>query len=209
MEHTKLEVLGTFPKAFSQVTISQVENSQMSNFPSSNFPNVQFPTQQLPKCAISQVATSQMCNFPRGNFPNVQFPKRQLPKGQVQWPCEAPHAAMGASTVDRMVQRAERRGQNILGVGASDAARTVATWENTQWEVAIWEKFVGKVSNIKLNNPVNPVILVQYFLLYCWLSGHLRNVIFETHVTKPAGYLLQTKGKEGEGGPGEGGYSNF
>ena len=81
MEHTKLEVLGTFPKEFSQVTISQVENSQMSNFPSSNFPNVQFPKQQLPKCAISQVATSQMCNFPRGNFPNVQFPKRQLPKG--------------------------------------------------------------------------------------------------------------------------------
>ena len=72
------------------------------------------------------------------------------------------------------------------------------------WEVSTWEKFVGKVSNIKLNNPVNPVILVQYFLLYCWLSGHLRNVIFETHVTKPAGYLLQTKGKEGEGRRGVG-----
>ena len=171
----------------------------MCNFPSNNFPNVQFPKWQLPKCAISQEATSQMCNFPSGNFPKVRcncpVRHRMLPWGRALW-IEWSRGQSAAARTYWGWGRAMRLGQLPLG-------------KIPPWEVATWEKFVGKVSNIKLNNPVNPVILVQYFLLYCWLSGHLRNIIFETHVTKPAGYLLQTKGKEGEGGPGEGGYSNF
>ena len=42
-------MLGTFTRAFSQVTICQLATSQMCNFQSGNFPNVQFPKRQLPK----------------------------------------------------------------------------------------------------------------------------------------------------------------
>ena len=107
------------------------------------------------KKTFSQVAPSQ----------GVQFPKRQLPKGYVM-PCEATQVAIGGRALrlgwaKGRAPRLEQDGGRVLWLRQT---WKVAAWEiallgscllgKYYWEVATWEKSLGKyVTSFK--SPVN------------------------------------------------------